>query len=418
MKRVLMVLMVSLIVLGSVFASAAPEKSKVTVEIFQAKVEIKDQLESVAAKYMSKNPDVTINVTTVGGGEDWKASLQAKFLSGNAPDVFVVSGPQDCVDWLSKLADLSGTKCAANAYDTALADVTIDGKVYGVPFNMEGFGLIYNKGIFEKANIDAASINTWADLVAAVETLDSKKAELGLDAVFAQNCSQYQALSNMAATIFLSPELKSGKNTLEAKNLDFTYGSEFKAYIDLLQKYGIQPSLSVTYADQVSKYFCLGKVAIIPQGNWIYNTVKGMDENLAANMGVMGVPVDAAGIKDVYVNVPYYWVVNKESDAAVIKAATEFLDWLYTSDEGKDCVINELSFLPAYKGFENYKVNDPLSQDIYDYYAAGDSIPFIYNSYPAGFASEFADYIQAYIGGSIDWNTVISNAQASWVKLR
>lgn len=420
MKKVFLIALTIFISLSPLFAAGSQEQAggKVVVEVFQAKVEIKDQLEAVAQQYMASHPDVQLNVTTIGGGEDWKASLQSKFLSGNAPDIFVVNGPEELNDWISMLADLSDTACALGAYDTAIEDVTVDGKVYGLPVNLEGFGLVYNKSIFEKAGIDADEIDTWNELVDAVKLLDSKKEELGLTAVFAQNCSQYQALSNMAATIYLSPELENGRKTLETAELEFTYSDEFKEYIDLLQQYGIQPSLSVTYADQVNRYFCLGEVAIIPQGNWIFNTIKQMDAQLAENVGIMGIPIDSIGTDYVYVNVPYYWVVNKDNSDEVIEASKDFLDWLYTSEEGKDLVVELLSFLPAYTGYEDMSINDPLSQDIYDCYTSGNSIPFIYNAYPAGFANEFADYLQSYIAGRMEWSEVIENTKASWRNLK
>ena len=420
MKKVFLIVLAIFISLSPLFAAGSQEQEdgKIVVEVFQAKVEIKDQLEAVAQQYMASHPDVQLNVTTIGGGEDWKASLQSKFLSGNAPDIFVVNGPEELNDWISMLADLSDTACALGAYDTAIEDVTVDGKVYGLPVNLEGFGLVYNKAIFQKAGIDADEIDTWDELVDAVKLLDSKKEELGLTAVFAQNCSQYQALSNMAATIYLSPELENGRKTLETAELEFTYSDEFKEYIDLLQQYGIQPSLSVTYADQVNRYFCLGEVAIIPQGNWIFNTIKQMDAQLAENVGIMGIPIDSTGTDYVYVNVPYYWVVNKDNSDDVIEASKDFLDWLYTTDEGKDLVVELLSFLPAYTGYEDMSINDPLSQDIYDCYTSENSIPFIYNAYPAGFANEFADYLQSYIAGRMEWSEVIENTKASWRNLK
>ena len=37
-------------------------------------------------------------------------------------------------------------------------------KVLGLPFNQEGYGLIYNKAIFEEAGINPDEIVTFADL--------------------------------------------------------------------------------------------------------------------------------------------------------------------------------------------------------------------------------------------------------------
>src|SRR3712207_1112111 len=78
-----------------------------TVDIFQFKVEFKDQFDKLAQEYMKENPDVKINITTVGGGGDYGAALKSKFSSGNEPAIFNVGGPQDVKDWQKKLEDLS-----------------------------------------------------------------------------------------------------------------------------------------------------------------------------------------------------------------------------------------------------------------------------------------------------------------------
>lgn len=50
---------------------------QVTVDIFQFKVEFKDQFEDVVTQYEEENPDVNIEITTVGGGEDYGAALRS-----------------------------------------------------------------------------------------------------------------------------------------------------------------------------------------------------------------------------------------------------------------------------------------------------------------------------------------------------
>ncbi len=44
--------------------------------------------------------------------------------------------------------DLSDQEWLKNAVDGSLDDVTLDGKVYGIPVSVEGYGLVYNKEIF------------------------------------------------------------------------------------------------------------------------------------------------------------------------------------------------------------------------------------------------------------------------------
>ena len=48
--------------------------------------------------------------------------------------------------------------------------MTIDGKIYGQPVNMEGYGFAYNKKLFEKAGITELP-KTFSELEAAAKKL-------------------------------------------------------------------------------------------------------------------------------------------------------------------------------------------------------------------------------------------------------
>lgn len=39
-------------------------------------------------------------------------------------------------------------------------------------------------------------------------------------------------------------------------------------------KYSVQPTVSLDYSQQVEKLFSTGKVAMIQQGNWAYNSIE------------------------------------------------------------------------------------------------------------------------------------------------
>lgn len=70
---------------------------------------------------------------------------------------------------------------------------------------------------------------------------------------------------------------------------------------------------------------------MIQQGNWIYGSIKGIDEKLASNVGILPIPLDGVKEGSIPVGVPMYWAVNKDKDSKVRKASIDFLDWLYTS---------------------------------------------------------------------------------------
>jgi raffinose/stachyose/melibiose transport system substrate-binding protein len=151
--------------------------------MFQFKVEIATQLEAMVAAFEAET-GIKINVQTVGGGADYGAALKAQFNTADKPHIFNIGGPSDVNDWLEYLEPLTDESWVRNAVSGTLTGSTKDGEIYGMPMNMEGYGLIYNKGILESAGIDGDSITSFSDLKAAVNKLNSMKDQLGLISVF------------------------------------------------------------------------------------------------------------------------------------------------------------------------------------------------------------------------------------------
>lgn len=397
------------------------EGEEVTLDIFQFKVEFKDQFEAVAEQYQEANPGVKINIQTVGGGEDYGAALRSKFASGDEPAIFNIGGPTDVIDWEDSLADLTDTQAAGVALEGTLDGVTKEDKAYGLPFNQEGYGLIYNTEIFEKAGIDPATIKDMASLEEAVATLDGKKGDLGLDAVFAFPAKETWVTGQHLANAFIAPEFDGNvTKAYESDTIGFEYADAMKNFIDLQNKFSVQPVVSLDYSQQVEELFSTGKVAIIQQGNWVYGSIAGIDEELANNkVGILPIPVPGYKEDSIPVGVPMYWAVNKNKDEKVVEESKKFLDWLYTSDEGKEAVVSDFKFIPAYEGYDASKITDPLSKSIYEYAEAGKTIGWTFSGYPLNWAqNELGVNIQKYLSDAATWEEVINDSKAAWEEAR
>ena len=402
-------------------SSSGGSGKDVKIDIFQFKVEFKDQFEAVAEAYEKENKGVDITITTVGGGEDYGAALRSKFASGNEPAIYNIGGPQDVADWLDKLADLSGTAAADAAQKGSLDGVSVDGKVLGLPYNQEGYGFIYNKNVFEKAGIDPASIIDFASLEAAVKELDSKKAELGLESVFALPGKETWVTGLHLSNTFIAPEFDNNVLTAyESKTIDFKYGDAFQKILDLQNDYSSQPTVSLDYSKQVEELFSLQKVAIIQQGNWVYGSIAGIDEDFAANdIGLLPIPVEGYEGDSIPVGIPMYWGVNSNADEEVVEESKKFLDWLYTSDTGKETVLNDFKFIPAYEGYDSSKISDPLSKAVYEFAEQGKTIGWTFMGYPTGWGQdELGVQIQKYLSDQASWEEVLDATKASWESSR
>lgn len=393
---------------------------KVILDVFQFKVEFKEQFEDLIAKYQEENPDIVINVQTVGGGNSYASAVKSQFSSGNEPDIFNVGGPTEVEEYHDYLTDLSDTAAANAALEGTLNGVKEGDKILGLPYAQEGYGLIYNKDVFEKAGINPDELTTFDELDSAVKVLDSKKDDLGIDAVFAFPAKELWVMGNHLANTYIAPEFDNDvTKAYEAETVNFEYGDQMKRMLDLQSEYSVQPVLSLDYSQQVEQLFSLGKVAIIQQGNWVYPTIEQMDSEFAENsIGMIPMPVD--GLEGhLPVGVPQYWVVNKNSSDEEIQAAKDFLDWMYTSDEGKEMVLNEFKFIPAYEGYDTGQIADPLSKTVYSYAEQGKTIGWTFLGTPVGWNEDVIGVnFQRYLSGDMDWNGVLEQAKKDWEKDR
>lgn len=119
------------------------------------------------------------------------------------------------------------------------------------------------------------------------------------------------------------------------------------------------------------------------------------------------------------VGVPQYWVVNQNASDEEIQAAKAFLDWMYTSDTGKDFVLDEFKFIPAYDGYDASRIADPLSQDVYSYSVDGKTIGWTFMATPVGWNEDvLATEFQKYLAGDTTFDEALEVAKESWASSR
>ncbi len=197
---------------------------------------------------------------------------------------------------------------------------------------------------------------------------------------------------------------------------DLKYNKEFKEYIDLQQKYSVQPTTSLDYSKQMEELFSNGKVALSQQGNWVYGTIDEIDPEFAeTNVGILPVPIDGVSEQKLPVGVPNYWAFNKNSSDKEQEEAKKFIDWLYTSEQGKKTVIEDFKFIPAYNGYDADKIADPLSKEVYDYSSKGNTTGWVFMGYPTDWGMNVLGAgIQKYVSDEATWEELMKEVKTSW----
>lgn len=424
MKKVLATVLTASLMAG-IFVGCSSNSGKIendtnksdgnkVVKVFQLKVEINDALQQLAKKY-EEETGVKVEVTSVGGGADYGAALKAEFQKGTEPDIFMIQGAGDLEVWSHKVDDLSSEKWISNAVKGTLDTVTKEGKIYGMPVATEGYGLIYNKEILDKASIDPKSIDTFDKLKAAVETLDSKKADLGLENVISYTTKETWVTGNHTFNIPLAVQENPAQFTKDYTDgkADITNNQGFKDWmnlVDLLCKYSGGATLdTIDYSTQVGN-FALGKTAFLHQGNWVAGDLTKLEANFDMGFIPLAINNDTKISGSIPVGVPMYWTVNK--DSAVNTEAKAFLDWIVTSETGQKSLIEDMKMIPA---FTNFKVetDDKLAKSIIEYNNAGKILPWAFTNLPDGFSMEkIGPIFSKYAKGEIDQTKMLEEIQA------
>ena len=335
--------------------------------VFQSKVEITDQMEALAKDYKKeKGVDVEVWSTT---GDDYFQQVKVKLASNQGPTVFSLGPGAESQQMAAYLEDLGDLPFIGDIAEGMVNEV--DGKKVGIPYTVEGFGMVCNKSM-----IDPAKVKDYDSFVSMLKEKKSK----GVNGLSLSQES-YFLIGHILNTPFALQKdpfdyvqkLAAG----EVKMADTPEFQEFAKFYAAIRDNTKNP-LEIKY-DQECGDFATGKSAAIHQGNWSYGMFK--DYKMDFEMGMMPLPI--AGNDKIAVSVPTAWYVNSQAADAEKKAGKEFLTWLYTSPTGQRYLTEEFGFIPVIKGLESKNL-DPLSKEVARYTAEGKTIPWPMNQWPAG----------------------------------
>jgi raffinose/stachyose/melibiose transport system substrate-binding protein len=360
MKKLILAL-AALLVTAAVFAQG--------ITLAQNKPEIDAVLKAYAAVW-SKANNVPVTIKSVGGGigMDLNSQLKADLAAGDMPDIFAINGLAEYKDWADLVLDLSSEPWVKN---TSVA-FKYDGKVYGYPVAIEGWGMAYNTDILKKAGVDPKTLVNYAAYKAAFEKIDAQKAKLGIKSVvsMAASLDMGWVTAHHNFNSLLSNGLPYGDlsvvNALLAGKVDAKRLSDYANWVELLFKYADKAILTTgTYDAQVGA-FAAGQAAFLHQGNWT-------DPNMAqakatfpmafAPHGSMSTATDG-----IFVAAPSFYCLNKNSKN--LAAAREFLNDLVFTEAGNKYMVLDAGSIPA---FSNVKLNPTgqLSRSVQAWAAAG-----------------------------------------------
>ena len=129
--------------------------------------------QDMADEFTAEHPNVTIKITILEN-DTFKPKLTTEIQGGNVPDLFQSWGGGGMAEQVTAGVLKDVTADVADWKDTinpgALGMYQLDGKQYGIPFDLGMVGVWYNKEQFTQAGITTPPA-TWTEFLAAIDKL-------------------------------------------------------------------------------------------------------------------------------------------------------------------------------------------------------------------------------------------------------
>lgn len=344
------------------------------ITLFQSKVEIADQLEEAAQSFTDET-GIDVEIMNISGDNQYDTDLVADFSSNNGPTVFSVNPGSGTATYKNYMADLSDLSIADKVPDSLRDEV--DGKLVGIPYTVEGIGLMYNKNLY-----DPSKITNTDELIQFMQ--EEKKKNITGVGLSQEDYFLIVHILNTAFAVQDDPDaFLEQVNKGEVKMADTKAFQELAQILDAIRSTSAYNPVEESY-DQAIGDFASGQIATLHQGNWAYPMFT--DYNIDFEMGLAPLPL--SGNNKLAVAVPNEWAVNSQASPEEQAAGKKFIEWLYTSDTGIDYLMNKFSFIPVLDGMTNENL-DPLSKCVADAVASDNVIGWPMNRFPKGIQGNY-----------------------------
>ncbi|MDD6284224.1 MAG: ABC transporter substrate-binding protein [Firmicutes bacterium] len=440
-KKLLTAMMAVALTAGSILtmSSCSNTGETVTVRYLNFKPEIADKYNELAKEYQAET-GVRVIVDTAANNT-YEQTLMAKMATDEAPTLFQINGPKGYANWKDYCADLSQSELYQHLSDKSLAVTGADGKVYGIPYVVEGYGIIYNEAITDRyfaladkgtAYKSMDEINNYQKLKELVEDMQNHADDLGIDGVFASTSfksgEDWRWQSHLT-NLPLYYEFESNDIDLTGNGTDeitFKYSDQFKNILDLYLNNSVVDRKLVgtkTVADSMAE-FALEKCAMVQNGNWAWSQIGDVSGNKVKSENIKLLPIysgiDGEESQGLCIGTENFYAINKKSSEAEQQAALDFIYWMYSSEKGKQYVTNEFGFIAPFDTFDDdEKPQDPLALEVIDWMNKDgiNSIAWNFTIFPSQtFKDEFGSSLLKYAQGNKKWDDVVKDMVSSWKK--
>ncbi|MFD0712520.1 ABC transporter substrate-binding protein [Paenibacillus sp. GCM10027626] len=326
-------------------------------------------VEKLIPDFEAKHPNIKVKVTKAPY-EQFDSKLQSSIAAKNSPDVTSHWGYGGFMEYYNKgmLMDLTPHLDGFSGADYNIPEdvmniYKVDGKTYGIPLNSYVTVMLYNKDLFDKANLPYPPTDyedkswTFEKMVeyAAKITVDSKnldEAQYGVDFGFGERDQRPQYFG---ANVYSEDTWTNGGKPSEVNLTKPEVIEAYKTIYGLIydKKVSPTPAFSQTVSGQFGDPFLSGKIGMSVVGSWSLAA----SSDFSFNVGVAAVP---QGPNEKVRSVLYVDPLFVLKDSKHPKEALEWIKYLLSTEvqeksielSGGNPPVNQAAAEKYYNNFE------------------------------------------------------------------
>ena len=283
-------------------------------------------------RFTEEHPNVTINIEILTA-DQYDTMVKTKAANGDAPMIFDAS-TTTFPEYVAAgyCADVTDVSDYADFPEDTLNQGVVDGKVYGVPLDVNAYCIFYNKDLFAELGLEVPTTNS--ELIAVCDKL----VEAGVQPFsggFTEQWCERIFVNNYAdpATVMLNPKWYEEKMDGTSNFADDeAWKSAMETFASYKKYWGDDP-FAVTWSD-VQNDLATGKAAMTMNGSWIISGVASINPDF--NMGAFPVPrtEDPADNKMIIKPGNNFCVFNSD-DEELLKVAKAFFKFMCSKESAE-----------------------------------------------------------------------------------
>lgn len=349
-------------------------------------------------------PDIQLEWQRVDWGDRFEAQMHASFAAGEVPDI-MIGKAQDVKTYVPTDNIAPAPKSLVALIDkVALPSVTVNGQVYGLPYNAFYQGVFYNKELFAKRGY--AVPKTQLQLTALIAKM--KKANI---TPFAAHFEEDWFVGNIVMQFAMGEVFNRTPNwgdRFRARKVSFSNSEGFhQVFADVKEilNNSWPDALAIAQAE-CDERFAKGQAAMYLTGTWTLQTINAVTPHM--NVGIFPFPNRAGDAKLIFEPNMTFMSSSKSPHPGAIERV------LRAIFDSKDLASEIFDYTKTSSMLKSIKPDVPLliQSDVNGYHRK-DMITDVTvgnNQLIWSFQDELAKRLQNWLRGSVDLQSVLNYA--------